>query len=108
MSGKKTFFWLSSVTKLLKDFIPRLYHNSDGLKFQPYDDPYVCSSNLFKLSTEDDRQMVLQGHYSVIFTHGDPRFYSGKIIECPTSEPTTSTAAYYKDHHHHAYGNVRG
>ena len=59
-----------------------------------------------KISTEDDRQMVLQGHYSVIFIHGDPRFYSGKIIECPTSEPTTSTAAYYKDHHHHAYGNV--
>ncbi|XP_049378594.1 mRNA-capping enzyme subunit alpha-like [Solanum stenotomum] len=38
---RKDFFLLSTVTKLLKEFIPKLSHEADGLIFQGWDDPYV-------------------------------------------------------------------
>ncbi|KAL8224881.1 hypothetical protein R6Q57_017438 [Mikania cordata] len=38
---RKDFYLLSAVSKLLKEFIPRLSHASDGLIFQGWDDPYV-------------------------------------------------------------------
>ncbi|GFY82312.1 mRNA capping enzyme family protein [Actinidia rufa] len=38
---RKDFWLLSTVTKLLKEFIPRLSHAADGLIFQGWDDPYV-------------------------------------------------------------------
>ncbi|KAK1326659.1 hypothetical protein QJS10_CPA01g00993 [Acorus calamus] len=38
---RKDFWLLSTVTKLLQDFIPRLSHAADGLIFQGWDDPYV-------------------------------------------------------------------
>ncbi|PON42324.1 mRNA capping enzyme, bifunctional [Parasponia andersonii] len=39
---RKDFWFLSTVPKLLKEFIPRqLTHDSDGVIFQGWDDPYV-------------------------------------------------------------------
>nr|XP_043637166.1 mRNA-capping enzyme-like isoform X2 [Erigeron canadensis] len=38
---RKDFYLLSAVPKLLKEFIPHLSHESDGLIFQGWDDPYV-------------------------------------------------------------------
>ncbi|XP_022887497.1 mRNA-capping enzyme subunit alpha-like isoform X2 [Olea europaea var. sylvestris] len=38
---RKDFWLLSTVTKLLKGFIPKLSHAADGLIFQGWDDPYV-------------------------------------------------------------------
>ncbi|KAK4798901.1 hypothetical protein SAY86_024266 [Trapa natans] len=38
---RKDFWLLSAVTKVLKEFIPRLSHDADGLIFQGWDDPYV-------------------------------------------------------------------
>ncbi|KAG6482332.1 hypothetical protein ZIOFF_058963 [Zingiber officinale] len=38
---RKDFWFLSTVTKLLKEFIPRLSHEADGLIFQGWDDPYI-------------------------------------------------------------------
>ncbi|CAA2938459.1 mRNA-capping enzyme-like [Olea europaea subsp. europaea] len=38
---RKDFWMLSTVTKLLRGFIPKLSHAADGLIFQGWDDPYV-------------------------------------------------------------------
>ncbi|OWM90230.1 hypothetical protein CDL15_Pgr006551 [Punica granatum] len=38
---RKGFWLLPTVDKLLKDFIPKLSHEADGLIFQGWDDPYV-------------------------------------------------------------------
>ncbi|KAG2685983.1 hypothetical protein I3760_10G153300 [Carya illinoinensis] len=38
---RKDFWLLSTVTKLLKEFIPTLSHDADGLIFQGWDDPYI-------------------------------------------------------------------
>ncbi|EPS57307.1 hypothetical protein M569_17512, partial [Genlisea aurea] len=38
---RKDFWLLSTVTKLLNGFIPKLSHEADGLIFQGWDDPYV-------------------------------------------------------------------
>ena len=38
---RKDFWMPSAVGKVLKDFIPRLSHEADGLIFQGWDDPYV-------------------------------------------------------------------
>ncbi|MBA0804222.1 hypothetical protein Gohar_014367, partial [Gossypium harknessii] len=38
---RKDFWLLSTVNKVLKEFIPRLSHEADGLIFQGWDDPYV-------------------------------------------------------------------
>ncbi|THU60162.1 hypothetical protein C4D60_Mb07t09720 [Musa balbisiana] len=38
---RKDFWFLSTVAKLLKEFIPRLSHEADGLIFQGWDDPYI-------------------------------------------------------------------
>ncbi|XP_071715745.1 uncharacterized protein [Rutidosis leptorrhynchoides] len=38
---RKDFYLLSAVPKLLKEFIPRLSHESDGLIFQGWEDEYV-------------------------------------------------------------------
>lgn len=35
---RKDFWLLSTVTKLLKEFIPRLSHDADGLIFQVVED----------------------------------------------------------------------
>nr|CAB3489660.1 unnamed protein product [Digitaria exilis] len=42
---RKDFWLLSTVTKLLKEFIPKLCHDADGLIFQGWDDPYVTRTH---------------------------------------------------------------
>ncbi|CAK7333549.1 unnamed protein product [Dovyalis caffra] len=70
---RKDFWLLSTVTKVLKEFIPRLSHDADGLIFQGWDDPYVTRTHegllkwkypemnsvdfLFEVD-DDDRQML--------------------------------------------------
>ncbi|XP_024037347.1 mRNA-capping enzyme isoform X3 [Citrus clementina] len=103
---RKDFWLLSTVNKLLKEFIPKLSHDADGLVFQGWDDPYVPRTHegllkwkyarmnsvdfLFEV-TDDDRRLLyvfergkkkLMEGSSVEFTDREPSFYSGKIIEC--------------------------
>lgn len=102
---RKDFWLLSTVTKLLKDFIPRLSHEADGLIFQCWDDPYVprthegllkwkypeMNSVDFLFEMDDDRQLLflhergkkklLDGN-RVMFKDGEPSSYAGKIVEC--------------------------
>uniref|UniRef100_A0A2C9VEM6 mRNA guanylyltransferase n=1 Tax=Manihot esculenta TaxID=3983 RepID=A0A2C9VEM6_MANES len=104
---RKDFWLLSTVTKLLKEFIPKLSHDADGLIFQGWDDPYVPRTHegllkwkypelnsvdfLFEVDA-DDRQLLylnergkkklMEGN-TVVFKDGsDPSSFSGKIIEC--------------------------
>ncbi|XP_010325810.1 uncharacterized protein [Solanum lycopersicum] len=103
---RKDFFLLSTVTKLLKEFIPKLSHEADGLIFQGWDDPYVprthegllkwkypeMNSVDFLFEVVDDRELLylhergkkkLMEGSRVVFPDGsDPSAYSGKIIEC--------------------------
>ncbi|KAF6156800.1 hypothetical protein GIB67_033269 [Kingdonia uniflora] len=104
---RKDFWLLSTVTKLLKEFIPRLSHEADGLIFQGWDDPYVPRTHegllkwkypemnsvdfLFKVLDENrqllflnerGREKLMEGN-QVVFKDGeDPVLYSGKIVEC--------------------------
>ncbi|KAG6640172.1 hypothetical protein I3843_10G146200 [Carya illinoinensis] len=106
---RKDFWLLSTVTKLLKEFIPTLSHDADGLIFQGWDDPYIPRTHegllkwkyahmnsvdfLFEIDN-DGRQLLflhergkkklMEGKGSrVVFGDGsDPSLYSGKIIEC--------------------------
>ncbi|GAB4833948.1 hypothetical protein Ancab_032195 [Ancistrocladus abbreviatus] len=104
---RKDFWPLSTVTKLLKEFIPRLSHEADGLIFQGWDDPYVPRTHegllkwkypemnsvdfLFEVNA-DGRELIyvhergkkkLMEGIRVVFTDGsDSTLYSGKIIEC--------------------------
>ncbi|CAI9761854.1 unnamed protein product [Fraxinus pennsylvanica] len=103
---RKDFWLLSTVTKLLKGFIPKLSHAADGLIFQGWDDPYVprthegllkwkypeMNSVDFLFEMVDSRQSIylnergkkkLMEGSRVVFPDGsDPTSYSGKIIEC--------------------------
>ncbi|XP_048138695.1 mRNA-capping enzyme-like [Rhodamnia argentea] len=104
---RKDFWLLSTVTKLLKEFIPKLSHDADGLIFQGWDDPYVprthqgllkwkypeMNSVDFLFEVDDDgnellflnergKKKPMEGN-RVVFKDGpDPSSYSGKIIEC--------------------------
>ncbi|KAL3717058.1 hypothetical protein ACJRO7_008610 [Eucalyptus globulus] len=104
---RKDFWLLSTVTRLLKEFIPKLSHDADGLIFQGWDDPYVprthegllkwkypeMNSVDFMFEVDDDgnellslfergKKKVMEGN-RVVFRDGlDPSSYSGKIIEC--------------------------
>uniref|UniRef100_A0A0D3HS89 Uncharacterized protein n=1 Tax=Oryza barthii TaxID=65489 RepID=A0A0D3HS89_9ORYZ len=42
---RKDFWQLSAVNKILKEFIPKLCHESDGLILQGWDDPYVTRTH---------------------------------------------------------------
>ncbi|KAJ9694894.1 hypothetical protein PVL29_010392 [Vitis rotundifolia] len=104
---RKDFWLLSTVTKLLKEFIPRLSHDADGLIFQGWDDPYTPRTHegllkwkyanmnsvdfLFKMSADNHPQLFLNERGKeklmegnrVSFKDGlDPASYHGKIIEC--------------------------
>ncbi|KAK2966141.1 hypothetical protein RJ640_018394 [Escallonia rubra] len=103
---RKDFWLLSTVTKLLKEFIPRLSHDADGLVFQGWDDPYVprthegllkwkyanMNSVDFLFEMVDQRQLLflhergkkklMEGNRVVFTDDTDPSSYSGKIIEC--------------------------
>ncbi|KAL6506800.1 hypothetical protein OROHE_022237 [Orobanche hederae] len=102
---RKDFWLLSTVTKLLKGFIPELSHAADGLIFQCWDDPYVpqthegllkwkypeMNSVDFLFEVVDNRQFLYLFERGkkrlmenrVVFPDGaDASIYSGKIIEC--------------------------
>ncbi|XP_077225488.1 uncharacterized protein LOC143858668 [Tasmannia lanceolata] len=104
---RKDFWLLSTVTKLLKEFIPKLSHEADGLIFQGWDDPYVPRTHegllkwkypemnsvdfLFEVG-DDNRQLLylfergkkkqMEGNQVVFKGDSDISSYSGKIIEC--------------------------
>ncbi|XP_059305238.1 uncharacterized protein LOC132056866 isoform X2 [Lycium ferocissimum] len=73
---RKDFFLLSAVTKLLREFIPKLSHEADGLIFQVVDDRELLYLH------EGGKRELMEGN-RVVFPEGhDPSDYSGKIIEC--------------------------
>ncbi|KAL4612007.1 hypothetical protein ACB092_08G167400 [Castanea dentata] len=101
---RKDFWLLSTVNKVLE---LKLSHESDGLIFQGWDDPYVPRTHegllkwkfanmnsvdfLFEVNGDNHqllflhergRKRLMEG-YRVAFEDGvDPSSYSGKIIEC--------------------------
>ncbi|CAA6663422.1 unnamed protein product [Spirodela intermedia] len=93
---RKDFWLLSTVTKLLKEFIPALSHDADGLIFQGWDDPYVPRTHegllkwkypemnsvdfLFEVGSDDRHLLFLfeRGRRNV----EDVSSFSGNIIEC--------------------------
>ncbi|XP_057803453.1 uncharacterized protein LOC131018766 [Salvia miltiorrhiza] len=104
---RKDFWLLSTVTKLLKGFIPNLSHDADGLIFQGWDDPYVprthegllkwkypeMNSVDFLFEMVENRQLLylnergkkkLMDNNRVAFPDDGPdaSAYNGKIIEC--------------------------
>lgn len=103
---RKDFWLLSTVTKLLKEFIPRLSHDADGLVFQGWDDPYVprthegllkwkyasMNSVDFLFEMAEDRQLLflhergkkklMEGNHIAFGDDVDLASYSGKIVEC--------------------------
>nr|KAJ0189523.1 hypothetical protein LSAT_V11C800428410 [Lactuca sativa] len=103
---RKDFWLLSTVTKLLKEFIPRLSHDADGLVFQGWDDPYVprthegllkwkyasMNSVDFLFEMAEDRQLLflfergkkklMEGNRIAFGDDIDLASYSGKIVEC--------------------------
>lgn len=104
---RKDFWLLSTVKRVLKEFIPSLCHDADGLIFQGWDDPYVTRTHegllkwkypemnsvdfLFEL-TNDNRQLVflyergkkkLMDGARIAFTDDvDPSSVAGRIVEC--------------------------
>lgn len=104
---QKGFWLLSTVTKLLKGFIPNLSHEADGLIFQGWDDPYVPRTHegllkwkypemnsvdfLFEVGS-DDRQLLflyergkkklMDGAQVIFREEEDIPSLSGKIVEC--------------------------
>eukprot|EP01018_Ginkgo_biloba_P032026 Gb_15931 [translate_table: standard] len=104
---RKDFWMLSAVGKVLRDFIPKLSHEADGLIFQGWDDPYVPRTHdgllkwkyahmnsvdfLFEVG-DDNRQAMylidkgkkrkLEGAHVIFADDQDPSSFSGKIIEC--------------------------
>ncbi|KAK2990506.1 hypothetical protein RJ640_019786, partial [Escallonia rubra] len=104
---RKDFYLLSTVTKLLKEFIPRLSHAADGLIFQGWDDPYVPRTHegllkwkypemnsvdfLFEVGmnnrqllflNERGKKKLMEGNRVVFKDASDIFTCSGKIIEC--------------------------
>ncbi|KAI7756057.1 hypothetical protein M8C21_019786 [Ambrosia artemisiifolia] len=103
---RKAFWLLSTVTKLLKEFIPMLSHDADGLVFQGWDDPYVprthegllkwkyasMNSVDFLFEMAEDRQLLflfergkkklMEGNKIAFGDDIDPASYLGKIVEC--------------------------
>ncbi|KAK3023090.1 hypothetical protein RJ639_043105, partial [Escallonia herrerae] len=104
---RKDFYLLSTVTKLLKEFIPRLSHAADGLIFQGWDDPYVPRTHegllkwkypemnsvdyLFEVGMnnrqllflhERGKKKLMEGNRVVFKDASDIFTCSGKIIEC--------------------------
>lgn len=116
---RKDFWLLSTVKRLLKDFIPRLSHESDGLIFQGWDDPYVPRTHegllkwkypsmnsvdfLFEVGS-DGRQLLyvyergktklMDGAHVVLGEEcedvEDIASLSGKIIECSLDKESGS------------------
>ncbi|XP_078180704.1 uncharacterized protein LOC144574585 isoform X2 [Carex rostrata] len=104
---RKDFWLLSTVTKLLREFIPRLSHEADGLIFQGWDDPYVNRTHegllkwkypemnsvdfLFEMSSgnrqllflnEKGKKRLMDGARINFGDVEDINAMSGKIVEC--------------------------
>ncbi|XP_020255884.1 mRNA-capping enzyme isoform X3 [Asparagus officinalis] len=104
---QKGFWLLSTVNKLLKDFIPNLCHEADGLIFQGWDDPYVPRTHegllkwkypqmnsvdfLFEVGSENrqllflyerGKKKLMDGAQIVFRGDEDISSLSGKIVEC--------------------------
>ncbi|KAK8597889.1 hypothetical protein V6N13_095284 [Hibiscus sabdariffa] len=104
---RKDFWCLSTVPRILNEFIPKLCHEADGLIFQGRDDPYTPYTHegllkwksaemnsvdfLFETGVNYDKKLFLHEHgrkklmdgQRVEFRDGlDPDSYSGMIIEC--------------------------
>ncbi|MBA0643126.1 hypothetical protein Goklo_027442 [Gossypium klotzschianum] len=105
---RKDFWLLSTVNKVLKEFIPKLSHEADGLIFQGWDDPYVPRTHegllkwkyaqlnsvdfLFEIGSDDREQLFLHERGRKKLMEGNtvefrevsdpPPSFSGKIIEC--------------------------
>ncbi|OMO97430.1 hypothetical protein COLO4_14610 [Corchorus olitorius] len=105
---RKDFWLLSTVNKVLKEFIPKLSHEADGLIFQGWDDPYVPRTHegllkwkyaqlnsvdfLFEIGNDDrellflyerGRKKLMEGSIVEFRDVSDPpSAFSGKIIEC--------------------------
>ncbi|KAK2376816.1 mRNA-capping enzyme [Trifolium repens] len=85
---RKDFWLLSTVTKLLNEFIPKLSHDADGLIFQGWDDPYVprthegllkwkyadLDSVDFLFEIDDDRQLLF------LYERGKKKLMEGYIV----------------------------
>lgn len=107
-SARRKDFWLLHTAKrVLKEFIPSLCHDADGLIFQGWDDPYVTRTHegllkwkypemnsvdfLFEVGN-DNRQLVflyergkkklMDGSWMVFPNGEDPSSISGRIVEC--------------------------
>ncbi|KMS97069.1 hypothetical protein BVRB_7g179300 [Beta vulgaris subsp. vulgaris] len=104
---RKDFWLLSTVGKLLKEFIPHLSHDADGLVFQGWDDPYVPRTHqgllkwkypemnsvdfLFEIGEDGSENLYLydRGKKRLMDNNrvsfgddADPASYAGKIVEC--------------------------
>ncbi|XP_008787727.1 mRNA-capping enzyme-like [Phoenix dactylifera] len=104
---RKDFWLLSTVVKLLKEFIPKLSHAADGLIFQGWDDPYVPRTHegllkwkypelnsvdfLFEVASEGrqilflferGKKKLMDGAQVLFKGEEDVSSHSGKIIEC--------------------------
>ncbi|KAJ1433051.1 Tyrosine specific protein phosphatases domain [Sesbania bispinosa] len=104
---RKGFWLLSTVSKLLHNFIPQLSHSADGLVFQGWDDPYVPRTHegLLKWKYpemnsvdfhcevgaggrpllflfERGKKKLMEGSNVIFKDSSDVSSYSGKIIEC--------------------------
>lgn len=112
---RKDFWLLSTVSKLLREFIPKLSHDADGLIFQGWDDPYVMRTHdgllkwkyadmnsvdfLFEVDSENRQQLYLfergkkkrMEDARVSFRdEEDISGFAGKIIECSWSSEEDS------------------
>ncbi|KAJ4958893.1 hypothetical protein NE237_026004 [Protea cynaroides] len=74
---RKDFCLLSTVNKVLKEFIPRLSHEADGLIFQMEDE----DRQLLYLHERGNRKLM-EGNRVVFKGAPDPYAFAGKIIEC--------------------------
>ncbi|URE20526.1 mRNA capping enzyme, C-terminal domain, partial [Musa troglodytarum] len=104
---RKDFWFLSTVAKLLKEFIPRLSHEADGLIFQGWDDPYIPRTHegllkwkypsmnsvdfLFEIGSENrqllflferGKKKLMDGARVSFAGEEDIASLSGKIVEC--------------------------
>ncbi|PIA46330.1 hypothetical protein AQUCO_01500093v1 [Aquilegia coerulea] len=102
---RKDFWPLSTVSKILLDFVPKLSHEADGLIFQCWDDPYVPHNHaglfkwqynlrvdfLFEIDKnhrqllfllERKQKKLMEGNQIVFDKDSDPSEFSGRIIQC--------------------------
>ncbi|OMO96009.1 hypothetical protein COLO4_15555 [Corchorus olitorius] len=105
---RKDFWLLSTVPKILKEFIPKLSHEADGLIFQGRDDPYIpCTHEgllkwksaemnsvdfLFEMGVgncdqklflhERGKRKLMEGHRVEFRDGSNPCSCSGMIVEC--------------------------